>query len=672
MMHRAAALSLLASVTLTSLSWAAEDRDENDAAAAETSISIDGLSPWQALGRAIDRAEDDPGAAQRILDTLLERNPAFLPARYNLGLLAMEHDQAKAAEHFVAATASANPDMAAKASWNLALIRHSQGRHREALAAAEAALRKRPEDPLFQQGRDQLRQHLLATQDALRLAREAEARRLRLDGKLPPARVGLSYEAIVNGAGGAGAPYRFAASELPAGLALGADGRFAGIPEKAGTEELNITIEDADAERALETIQLTIRGRPEITTEQLPVAVVGQSYEAHIAGQELFAATWDITGLPAGLSAQSGQGVRIVGMPTEAAAGTHLVDVIATDDDGAAASATFSLLVDPAFSPAEQQLEPATAWHAYQARLTVRGPAQRYRWSSTGASGLLVDEDGRVSGVPDQAGTLELPVTLSAEDGRSREATIAVPVNPPPVIDMPETITWQTGTAVAEVLKAEGGTPPLNWRIDGVEPPPGVSLVGDRFTGSPNVVGTWEIPVVLTDRWGALATRTLAIEVEENDEGRPDGQDEEQQQDGEQSQDGQQQDGEQGDNDQQQDGEQNQDGDQSQDGQQQDGDQGQDGQQQDGEQGQDGNQNQDGQQQDSQGDQGDQTAQGGNDGNQENGDRSGEQRRSGLARSDAQRWLEQVLDGEEDGSRRALQGLVRGAAGPGPTPEQPW
>lgn len=500
---RAAALALLAGLTL---GWAP------GLAAGE---------PWRELAPIISQAKDDPVGARAALEQLLLRHPDSPATHYNLGCLLLDSDPTGAARHFEIATASGQLELAADAWHNLALARLQLGRLEEALAAAEQALRRRPEVADFLRTRDELRRALLARSDALRRAAEEEAKRLRLaTTELPPAHLGEPYSVALSASGGT-APYRYSAASLPDGLHLGADGTLQGTPSKAGSTRLAITVADGAKATANGALTLEVLPAPAITTTVLPEAIVETAYRTEVQCEGLIAPRWTISGLPSGLTAD---GPLISGTPT--VQGTSTVQVVAQDATHRA-TRSLELVVGDSFAPAESRLPPATAFAAYRHRLTVRGRAKSFSWIHAAAEhGLSIAADGSVSGTPDQAGELTLHATIAAEDGRQRAVELILPVNPPPVIEEDKTIELTRGKAVNRPLKVSGGTPPYRWSGNGA--PPGVRVDSDGvLRGAPSQVGESTLLITCEDHWQAGTELQVTINVVEP---KPQDQDEKDQQ----------------------------------------------------------------------------------------------------------------------------------------------
>jgi len=625
--------------------------------------------PWSALSDAAE--EKVPLAAQQRLEALLLEQPSFYPAHFNLGTLLMESERERAATHFERATSSPSPELVHDAWYNLALVRWKQGRLDDALAAAGKAVEIDGKTENTLKLRDELRRVALYRANEARKKAEAEAKKLRLPASdLPEAHVGEPYETRIHAAGGAGG-YRFALGlpptppvstplkpgaaptptptptptpakappppTLPPGLTLDADGRLHGTPTRDGRFPVALVVSDQAQASVSGTLMLVIQPAPAITTSELPEAILGSPYEALIDTVGLDRPTWTISDLPPGLSASTEPGpqLRISGTPTQATKATLTMRA----DDGkrhairggeAGGPGPLTLTVSDSFAPDLVVLPPATAWAPYTHQLGVRGRPQAYRWSSPGAGGLKLDAQGLVSGTPEQAGDLPLPLTIQAEDQRSRTSTVRVPVNPPPVIEESQPLQFTVGQPAHRPLSVSGGTAPYLWQIaDGVFPK-GLRLDPDgTVRGVAAEPGEVDVTVAVSDRWQARSQHQIHLTVVEKPKDEEQQKQEDQQQQAKQDQQKQDQ--------QKQDQEQKQDQ-QKQDQQKQD-QAGKDDKNQQPQAGKDQQQQQDQQQQAGKDQQQDQQKPGGD--QQQAADRTAKQAQA-LNQAAADRWLESL------------------------------
>ncbi len=163
---------------------------------------------------------------------------------------------------------------------------------------------------------------------------------LRISGDLPPAKEDTYYEAYIDVTGGV-PPYNYNWGTLPCGLNYSnnkiygtincdtnsTDGTLSGCSKN---ETINITVEDSlvppPAYSDSKTLTLTITAQPPAVVENsLPDGQEGISYSVSlhaIGGDGNY--TWNISGLPSGLSASSN---TISGIPAPGTAGTYSVKV---------------------------------------------------------------------------------------------------------------------------------------------------------------------------------------------------------------------------------------------------------------------------------------------------------------------------------------------------------
>ena len=109
---------------------------------------------------------------------------------------------------------------------------------------------------------------------------------------LPDATVGVSYETPLAAAPATGGTLSWAlasGSSLPAGLTLGTDGTIYGTPTTAGSSTFTVQVTETPTEgetlTATKELTLTVKeaAGPTITTMELPMAFVGESYTAQVA-----------------------------------------------------------------------------------------------------------------------------------------------------------------------------------------------------------------------------------------------------------------------------------------------------------------------------------------------------------------------------------------------------
>ncbi|NLH69043.1 MAG: hypothetical protein GX454_02500 [Brooklawnia sp.] len=230
---------------------------------------------------------------------------------------------------------------------------------------------------------------------------------------LPPSTVGDPYTTELTAAGGT-APYQWTITGLPAGFtASGA--QISGTPTTAGTTSVSVTVKDAEDRDSTKSLDLVVSDPLVLGTTSLPPASVGVEYSHTLAASGGHAPyTWEVTGLPAGLSLNDGV---ISGTPT--ASGTFEVGVKVTDSDGRSQTAALSLVVDNALKITTTSLPAATLGVPYSTQLTAVGGTPPYTWAATGLPAGLSVNGNMITGTPTESGTAPFSVDVSVTDDDS-------------------------------------------------------------------------------------------------------------------------------------------------------------------------------------------------------------------------------------------------------------
>ena len=157
------------------------------------------------------------------------------------------------------------------------------------------------------------------------------------------AEVGVSFRGSLVASGGQ-SPYTWAASGLPAGLALDASGTFSGKPRRTGSFTLTARVTDAAGEMKETQVRLAVRPHLAVATRSLRAAVVGRRYRAAITSRGgVEGKRWSLRGsLPRGLRLDGTTGT-IAGTPR--APGTVRFTVVVRDALGAVSAKKLVLLV---------------------------------------------------------------------------------------------------------------------------------------------------------------------------------------------------------------------------------------------------------------------------------------------------------------------------------------
>jgi MYXO-CTERM domain-containing protein len=262
---------------------------------------------------------------------------------------------------------------------------------------------------------------------------------------LPAATLGRSYQAALLAVGGA-PPYHFSAvSALPLGLSLAPDGALSGAPELPGTTTLLVRVEDAAGAVASGQALLRVL-RPDhrvlITQSPLPSAQVDADY-CDAEPILLFASggvppyRWSLRSAPPpGLTlAEDG---ALCGTPEQA--GTFALELGVQDAGGGVDTSLFMLEVLPAgaFAIRTTRLPDAPPGVAYAATLEVAAATPPVTWRlelGTLPAGLVLAEDGQLTGTPTEEGRRAFLVQVEDARGQVRRQPLSILVATPAAAD---------------------------------------------------------------------------------------------------------------------------------------------------------------------------------------------------------------------------------------------
>ena len=285
------------------------------------------------------------------------------------------------------------------------------------------------------------------------------------NGILSPqsATVGVAFSTTTAGACSdpTGAPLSFAASGLPAGLAISpTNGVISGIPSVSGTFPVSVSASDGRGGTAQSFFILNVSPAPAIN---LPPVIVGngipspQSATVTIAFSTTTAGAFSdpngdplsftATGLPTGLAISPGTGL-ISGVPS--VSGSFGIVVTASDGRGGTAQAAFVLNVVPlpatnlppsviASLPSPQSGTVNVAFSTTTAGAFSDPNGDPLTFSTTGLpSGLAINPTtGVISGVPTQSGSFGVTVFANDGKGGTASAPFTLNISPAPAINLP-------------------------------------------------------------------------------------------------------------------------------------------------------------------------------------------------------------------------------------------
>ena len=313
---------------------------------------------------------------------------------------------------------------------------------------------------------------------------------------------------------------------LPPGMALDAiSGRLTGAPEATGSYGFQIQMEDVRGRKLRKSFSVRVNpDTPRITALELPAAVTGEEF-AHqfeaTLGKPPY--TWTATSaLPPGLIL--GEDGLLSGTPPMSAAGNYSVAVRATGVNGQFRGARFPLEVRLSEAPVVQTamaLPPGEVGQQYPAGVVFQatGGKAPYSWRLlSGPAGLLVSQDGTLSGYPAEASPggdpTPLRVRVTGADGRTATGDFGVAIQPSlaPLVSAADLLpTARIGVPYRLVLNATGGNGSLSFEaISGL--PEGFTLTSlGVLSGVALETDTHSILVRVADASGASSFRSLTL-----------------------------------------------------------------------------------------------------------------------------------------------------------------
>jgi hypothetical protein len=292
---------------------------------------------------------------------------------------------------------------------------------------------------------------------------------------LPNGAVGVAYPATNLAASGGIPPYAWtlasAASTFPTGLTLGRLGGISGTATTAGTFNFTVQVTDSANSTAMTNLSILIGPAPPliVTTTALPNGTAGAAYLSTnlqaSGGVPPYA--WTLTSaastFPGGLTLSNAG--TISGTP--GAAATYNFTVQVKDSLNATATASLSILVNPALTSltvttTSSQLPAGKVNTAYPpTNLTASGGTPPYAWSltsvaSTFPAGLALSNAGTISGTPTTPGTYNFTVKVTDFVSATASASLSMTINQsvwqPPLNTSWQ---WQLTTPVDQTVNAQ-------------------------------------------------------------------------------------------------------------------------------------------------------------------------------------------------------------------------
>ena len=322
---------------------------------------------------------------------------------------------------------------------------------------------------------------------------------------------------------------------LPAGLSFKAASRtLTGTPGTVAITVLTYTVTDANGATASQTVTVTVNDGPALNAPPAQSYTVDTAVDVTLP--EATGGTGDLTytltgTLPAGLSFKAANRT-LTGTPGTVAI-TELTYTV-TDDNGATATAGFTVTVNAGVVLTEPTAPPAKSYTADtlitplvlsaatggtgDLTYTLTGPA-----GTALPAGLSFDEDSRtLSGMPTAAAITELTYTVTDANAATASQKFIVTVNAGLELNSPGAQGYTLGTTITDLIlpEATGGTGDLTYDLTGPGGdadalPDGLDFnAGTRtLSGTPTTAGVTVLTYTVTDANDASISQTFTVTV---------------------------------------------------------------------------------------------------------------------------------------------------------------
>ncbi|HEY4317315.1 MAG TPA: autotransporter domain-containing protein [Herbaspirillum sp.] len=336
---------------------------------------------------------------------------------------------------------------------------------------------------------------------------------------LPPLQRGVPYTPRQLSASGGGTSYTYAATGIPAGMALSTSGLFSGTPSNSGPYSMNVTATDNFGFQGSRAYSGTVDpGAPVANVSSLTVAYGSSANAITLDDQSEGLPTSVAIASPAAHGTATASGTGITYTPSPGYAGVDTFTYTASNAAGTSGAATASITISPptiTVAPATVALN-ATVGIPFLQTFSGSGGSGSYTFAQTGTLPTGLSFAGAtLSGTPAQAGPFT--VTITATDTStgtgpfsSLPATYTLTIAAPTLGLGPSSIMQpEVNVPYSQQLTAANGIQPYTYSISIGTLPPGLQLSSAGLIhGMPTAAGPYSFSVTATD--SSSFTTTLA------------------------------------------------------------------------------------------------------------------------------------------------------------------
>jgi hypothetical protein len=338
---------------------------------------------------------------------------------------------------------------------------------------------------------------------------------------------------------------------LPAGLSMSSSGLVTGTPTAAATTQPWVVVHDllaaeggpswcgGDNHSERQFVFTVVGGgsgggspapaptpapapQPalQITTASLGKARVDTPYTATLAASGGDNLSWTVStgALPAGLTL--GANGVLSGTPTGAGSYAFTVRVAG---GGRSASKEFRLVVVEKLTATASQEQTWEVGRPLEISINAKGGTPGYSWKLSGAlpekTGFIGNQGNGstsyVRGVPAQAGSFAIMLTVTDYDGASTDVTMTLTVAPKLQIKTFGVGRAQVGRLYRLALAYAGGVGDRRWSVAAGALPRGLKLNAETgvISGKPRAADRFRFTIVVTDSLGARVSMTYGLTV---------------------------------------------------------------------------------------------------------------------------------------------------------------